>query len=55
MEVIINKPNVVRLMREIRDQFSLEIMNMSFDEKKAYIKKHLKEIKEKRKKAHDNQ
>lgn len=50
METVINKPNVVKLMREIRDQFSLDIMNMSFEEQKAYIKKMLKEQKEKRKK-----
>jgi len=52
METTINKSNVVKLMREIRNQFSLDIMNMSFEEKKAYIKKCLKESKEKRKKAH---
>ena len=53
MEAVINKPNVVKLMREIRDQFSLDIMNMSFEEQKAYIKKMLKEQKEKRRKAHN--
>jgi len=52
MEAVINKPNVVKLMREIRDQFSLDIMNMSFEEQKAYIKKMLKEQKAKRK-AHN--
>ena len=51
MEAIINKPNVVKLMREIRDQFSLDIMNMSFEEQKTYTKKMLQEQKEKRKKA----
>jgi len=50
MEAVINKMNVVKLMREIRDQFSLDIMNMSFEEQKVYIKKMLKEQKEKRKK-----
>lgn len=53
MEAVINKPNVVKLMREIRDQFSLDIMNMNFEEQKAYIKKKLKDKKEKRKKAHN--
>ena len=53
MEAVINKPNVVKLMREIRDQFSLDIMNMNFEEQKTYIKKMLKEQKEKRKKAHN--
>jgi len=51
MEKIISKPNIVKLMRNIRDQFSLDIMDMSFEEKKAYIKKRLKEKKEKRKNA----
>lgn len=49
MEVAINKPNIVKLMREIRNQFSLDIMDMSFEEQKTYIKKMLKEQKEKRK------
>jgi len=50
MEAIINKPDVVKLMREIREQFSLDIMNMSFGEQKAYLKKRLDELKRKRKK-----
>ena len=54
MEAIINKPNVVKLMREIHDQFSLDIMNISFEEQKAYIKKMLDEQKGKRKKAQNN-
>ena len=33
----------VKTMREIRDQFSKEIMNMTFTEEKAYLKKLLKE------------
>lgn len=49
MEVAINKPNIVKLMREIRNQISLDIMDMSFEEQKTYIKKMLKEQKEKRK------
>lgn len=53
METTVNKPNVVKLMREIRDQFSLDIMNMTFEEQKAYIKMRLKNQKEKRKKAHN--
>ena len=51
MEAVINKQDVVKLMREIRNQFSLDIMNMNFNEQKAYIKKMLKEQKEKRKKT----
>lgn len=34
--------DAVKTMREIRDQFSKEIMNMTFAEEKAYLKKLLK-------------
>lgn len=30
--------DAVKTMREIRDQFSMEIMNMSFEEEKQYLK-----------------
>ncbi len=43
-----NKPNIVKLMREIRNQFSLEIIDMSLEEEKAYIKKQMRELKQKR-------
>lgn len=33
--------DAVKTMREIRDQLSLEIMNMTFEEEKAYLKKLL--------------
>ena len=48
MEAIINKPDVVKLMREIRDKLNLDIMNMSFEEQKAYLKKRLEELKRKK-------
>ena len=35
-------------MREIRDKFSLEIMDMTFEEEKEYIKNQLAELKRKR-------
>ena len=54
MGAIVSKPNIVKLMREIRDQFSLEIMDMSFEEQKLFIKKRLKELKEKRETTHNN-
>ena len=31
----------VKTMRQIRDKLSLEIMNMTFEEEKAYLKKIL--------------
>jgi hypothetical protein len=36
-------------MREIRDRVSLDIMNMSLDEEKNFIKEQLSELKKKRK------
>ena len=36
-------------MREIRDKFSLEIMDMTFDQEKEYINNQLTELKFKRK------
>ena len=33
--------DAVKIMREIRDQISKEIMNMTFAEEKAYLKKLL--------------
>ena len=33
--------DAVKMMREIRDQLSQEIMNMSHEEEKAYLKKLL--------------
>jgi hypothetical protein len=45
MEAKTNKKNfeVIKSMREIRDKFSMEIMDMSFEEEKAYLKELLKE------------
>ena len=45
MKYPIKKPkkdfDCVKMMREIRDQLSREIMNMTYEEEKAYIKKLL--------------
>ena len=35
--------NAVKLMREIRAKISLEIMNMTYDEERAYLDKLLKQ------------
>ena len=40
-----SKTNLVKTMREIRDKFSLEIMDMTFDQEKEYIKNQLAELK----------
>ena len=33
--------DAVKMMREIRDQLSLEIMNMSYEDERAYLDKLL--------------
>ena len=47
METKIKKParkfDSIKTMREIRDKFSLEIMNMTYDEERAYLDKLLKQ------------
>jgi hypothetical protein len=40
-----NRTDNVKKMREIRDKFSLEIMDMSFEQEKEYIKNQLAELK----------
>jgi hypothetical protein len=39
-----NKTNSVKKMREIRDKLSIEIMDMTFDQEKEYIKNQLAEL-----------
>ena len=50
MKTIESKPNMIQLMRDIRDQFSLDIHKMSLEQQKEYMLKFLKEVKEKRNK-----
>lgn len=45
MKTTTSKTNLVRKMREIRDKFSLEIMDMTFEQEKEYIKNQLSELK----------
>jgi hypothetical protein len=35
--------DAIKVMRQIRDELSLEIMNMSFEEERAYLDKLLSE------------
>lgn len=51
MKTATSKQTMVEHMREIRDQVSHEIMNMSLAEERAYISEQLKKLKAKRKKA----
>jgi hypothetical protein len=45
MKTTPNKTNLVKKMRNIRDKFSLEIMDMTFEQEKEYIKNQLAELK----------
>ena len=45
MKTTTNKKDIVKKMREIRDKFSIEIMDMTFDQEKEYIKNQLAELK----------
>ena len=38
---------MVQKMREIRDSLNVEIMNMTFEEEKAYLKSQLEKLKSK--------
>jgi hypothetical protein len=45
MKTTINKAGLVKKMREIRDNLSLEIMDMTFEQEKEHIKNQLAELK----------
>jgi hypothetical protein len=45
MKTTTNNADLVKKMREIRDKFSIEIMDMTFDQEKEYIKDQLAELK----------
>ncbi|MGB1284832.1 MAG: hypothetical protein ACPG44_10290 [Polaribacter sp.] len=49
METTINKPNIVKLMREIRDNLGIDISKMTFEEEREYLKRQLDALKRKRK------
>gem|GEM_PF-1749426 len=48
MKKINKSTKMVERMREIRDLVSKEIMNMSLEEEKVYIKQQLNELKNRR-------
>jgi len=50
MKTTIVEIGLVKKMREIRDELSLEIMDMTFEQEKEHIKTQLAEIKLKRQK-----
>jgi hypothetical protein len=41
MKTITTKTDLVKKMREIRNKLSLEIMEMTFEQEREYIKKQL--------------
>jgi hypothetical protein len=43
-----SKQGIVKTMREIRDKFSSEIMEMTLEEQKEYIREQIAKIKAKR-------
>lgn len=43
----VKKFDAIKVMREIRDKISLEIMNMTYEEERAYLDKLLKDGKTK--------
>lgn len=48
-----NKIEIVQKMRDIRDRLSLEIMDMTFEQEKEFVKNQLSELKlKKRAKPH---
>tara|TARA_R110002096_G_scaffold225250_1_gene414493 strand:- start:108 stop:287 length:180 start_codon:yes stop_codon:yes gene_type:complete len=47
-------PKMVERMREIRDEVSHDIMNMSLEEEKAYITEQLNKLKNKRSMTSDS-
>ena len=51
MKTATRTQTMVERMREIRDQISHDIMNMSAAEERAYLAEQLKKLKSKRQKA----
>lgn len=48
MKTIKSKSGVVKMMREIRDNVSIEIMDMTLEQEKDYIKNQLATLKAKK-------
>jgi hypothetical protein len=48
MKTISNKTDLVKKLRVIRDKLNIEIMDMTFEQEKEYIKNQLAELKFKR-------
>ena len=48
MKTTTNKTDLVKRMREIRDKLSEEILDMTWEQEKEYIKNQLAELKSKK-------
>ncbi len=47
MKVTNNKQSIVKIMREIRDKISLDIIDMSLAQENEFLKRQLSELKSK--------
>ena len=54
MKAATKTQTTIERMREIRDQVSEQIMNMSLEEERAYLTEELKKLKKKRNKPTGN-
>lgn len=45
MILINNQTHLVKKMRKIRDKFSIDILDMTFEQEKEYIKNQIAELK----------
>ena len=45
MKTTVSRTDLVKKMRDIRDKFSIEIMDMSLEQEREYIKTQLAELK----------
>lgn len=51
MKTVTKTKTMIERMREIRDQVSQDIMNMSLEEERAYLSEQIEKLKQKRDKA----
>lgn len=48
MKMVNNKEGIVKKIREVRDELSLKIIDMTFEQEKNYIQQKLAELKAKK-------
>ena len=47
MKTMNSKPDMIKLMRKIRDKMSLDIVNMGLEQESEFLKRELSELKNK--------